>query len=71
MTVHNHGWLQKVSNDRLFSLNLTFLNFSQYPHMFSIIYVFLLNKLTFLPCISSLFISTVIYFNEVGIFSRF
>ena len=54
MTVHNHGWLQKVSNDRLFSLNLTFLNFSQYPHIYYILYVFLLNKLTFLPRISSL-----------------
>ena len=49
MTVYNRGWLQKVTNDRLFSLNLTFLNCSQYPHIFYIIYVFLLNKLTFLP----------------------
>ena len=56
MTVHNHSWLQKVSNDPLFSLNLTFLNFSQYPHIFYILYVFLLNKLTF-----CLFMSTAIF----------
>ena len=29
--------------------------FSQYPHSFYIFYAFLLNKLTFLPCISSCF----------------
>ena len=36
------------SNDRLFSLNLTCFNFSQYPHacIFYIFYVFLL---VFLP----------------------
>ena len=33
----------------------------QYPNIFYILYVFLLNKLTFLPCISSLFISTAIF----------
>ena len=61
MTVYNRGWLQKGTNDRLFSLNLTFLNFLQYPHIFYIIYVFLLSKMTFLPWISSLFLSTAIF----------
>ena len=61
VTVHNRGRLQTFTNDRLLSLNLTFLNLSQYPHIFYIFYVFLPNKLTFLPCISSLFISTAMF----------
>ena len=61
MTVHTRSWLQNVSNDRLFSLNLTFLNFPQYPHSFYILYLFLLNKLTILSRLSSLFLSTAIF----------
>ena len=61
MTVYNRGWLQKVTNDRLFSLNLTFLNCSQYPHIFYIIYVFLLNKLTFAMDFKFVFIYRHIY----------
>ena len=49
------------SNDRLFSLNLTFPDLSQYPHIFHILYKLLLNKSTDLLCILSLFMSTAIF----------
>ena len=61
VTVYNRGRSFTFSNDRLFSLNLTFPDLSQYPHIFHIFYEFLLNKSTDLSCISSLFMSTAIF----------
>ena len=37
-TVYNRGRSLMFSNDRLFSINLTFPNLSQYPHIFRIFY---------------------------------
>ena len=54
-------FVQSLSNDRIFSLNLTFPDLSQYPDIFHILYKFLLNKSTDLSCISSLFMSTAIF----------
>ena len=53
VTVYNRSRSFMFSNDRLFNLNLTFPDVSQYPHIFYIFYEILLNKSTDLSCISS------------------
>ena len=58
-----------VSNDRIFSLNHTFPDLPQYPHIFHILYKFLLNKSTDLSYISSSCLPP--YLQEVGAFGRF
>ena len=46
LTVYNSSRSLTFSNDRIFSLNLTFPDLSQYPHIFHIFYKFLLYKST-------------------------
>ena len=48
VTVYKDGRSLSFSNNRIFSLNLTFPTEPQYPHIVNIFLVFLLNKLSVL-----------------------